>query len=53
MMRLKIRSSDNPLSLYLKLISFAGMVTTCPNLFTACMEIKISLNSFGNNPHSF
>ena len=28
----KIRSSDNPISLYLKLISFAGIVNTLPNL---------------------
>ena len=46
----KIRSSDNPLFLYLKLMSLDGIVITFPNLFIAWMEIKISLNSLSKQP---
>ena len=46
----KIKSLGNPLSLYLKSISFAGIVTTCLDLFIACTEIRISLNSLPKQP---
>ena len=46
----KIKSLGNPLSLYLKLISYAGIVMTLPDLLIACTEIKISLNSLSKPP---
>ena len=46
----KIKSSDKSFFLYSKFISFTGIVNTFPFLSIACIDNKISLNSFPKQP---
>ena len=46
----KIKSSDISFFLYPKFISFTGIVNTFPFLSIACIDNKISLNSFPKQP---